>query len=147
MHPHQTPTVHRSWAHASILALSMACHGKMHDGDSGAHMGHGADGGSDGAATGGDSCTLLENGTWTADGSCFGMEMTVGLTMDAETCTFALADWSMDHGNQPTGGGVDGTTVTLAGGDFGGCAGELSDGTSMEGLCADGCVWEFRHGD
>jgi hypothetical protein len=147
MRHHHHPQVNRTWALASLLALSVACHGKMHEEDSGVHMGHGADGGSDGAATGGDSCTPLEDGTWTAGGSCFGMEMTVGLTMDAETCTFALADWSMDHGNQPTGGGVDGTTVTLAGGDFGGCAGEHTAGASMEGLCSDGCVWEFRHGD
>jgi hypothetical protein len=89
------------------------------------------------------ACTALVDGTYTAAGSCFGMAMTVGLTFDADTCSFVLDDWSMNHGNSPTGGTVDGDTVTLSGGDFDGCTGEI-DGGLISGTCDGGCAWELE---
>lgn len=88
------------------------------------------------------TCTALSSGSWAVDGSCFGMPMGVELSMDAEECRFVLDDWSMDHGNSPTGGRVDGDEVTLRGGDFRDCTGTM-DGDAISGTCPDGCAWEL----
>lgn len=90
------------------------------------------------------ACATLPSGDYRANGACFGMAMTVGLTMDAAACTFELHDWSMSHGNSPLAGTVDGDEVTLSGGDFEGCTGTFEDGL-ISGLCTDDCAWEFEY--
>lgn len=91
-------------------------------------------------------CTALPSATYVANGACFGMRMTVDVTMDEQACTFTLDNWSMNHGNSPTGGVVVGDEVTLAGGDFDGCAGTI-DGDAVSGTCDDGCAWELAVGE
>mgnify|MGYP000870217293 CR=1 FL=1 len=96
------------------------------------------DGGTEDAAP----CELLLDGTYDARGSCFGMTMTVALDMDDAACSFVLEDWSMNHGDLPESGSVDGDQVTLAGPGFDGCTGTV-DGDAMSGTCDDGCAWEL----
>lgn len=93
-----------------------------------------------GAAPG--DCAAPTPGTWEAAGSCFGMSMTVTLAEGDDACAFTLEDWSMDHGDAPDGGSIDGDAVSLTGEGFDGCTGTL-DGDTMSGICGDGCAWEL----
>lgn len=88
------------------------------------------------------SCETLADGSYEVRGSCFGMTMTVSVDMDDPACTFVLDDWSMDHGEQPDGGTVDGDQVSLSGEGFEGCTGTV-DGDGVSGICEDGCAWEL----
>ena len=72
------------------------------------------------------------------------MVMTVDLAMDASTCAFTLDGWSMDHGDPPGGGTVEGDQVTLSGGSLDGCTGTADEGT-VSGACTDGCAWDLTH--
>jgi hypothetical protein len=139
--------------HASRVTLAAALlwsgcgHKAMHDDSAGDHTAHGADGadGSDGGAAGdggaaADACGGLVTGRATTSGSCFGMEMQADLALDAATCAYTLSNWSMDHGEMPSGGQVVDGVATLEGGGFSGCTGEAAGG-HVEGLCADGCSW------
>jgi hypothetical protein len=87
-------------------------------------------------------CEVLTDGTYEARGSCFGMTMTVALDMDDAACSFVLDDWSMNHGDLPESGSIDGDQVTLAGPGFDGCTGTV-DGDAVSGTCDDGCAWEL----
>lgn len=88
------------------------------------------------------TCDPLADGRYAARGSCFGMTMGVMLDMDDARCSFVLDDWSMNHGDLPDGGTVDGDQVTLSGPGFDGCAGTI-DGDVVSGTCDDGCAWEL----
>jgi hypothetical protein len=88
------------------------------------------------------NCVVLPSGDWTASGAAFGMRMGVTLTFDESDCTFALVDWSMNHGEDytPQSGQVSGTTVTLGGTTsyWESCSGTTaSEGRSISGLCTD----------
>lgn len=128
-------------------------HKAMGDDSAGDHSAHGADGadGSDGGAAGDggaaadggatvDDCGGLVTGRATTSGSCFGMEMQADLELDAATCAYTLSNWSMNHGEMPSGGQVVDGVATLEGGGLSGCTGEAAGG-HVEGLCADGCSW------
>jgi hypothetical protein len=119
-------------------------HKAMNDDSAGDHSAHGADGSDGGAAGDGgaaaDACGGLVSGRATASGSCFGMEMQADLTLDAATCAYTLSNWSMNHGEMPSGGEVSDGVATLEGGGLSGCTGEAAGG-HLEGLCADGCAW------
>ncbi len=142
MRPHPLSLV---IACAALLHLP-ACMGK-HD-DSGGmgdmHHSDGADGASaDGAAGDGGAdptCAGFSTGRAAVSGSCFGMEMEADLTLDAATCAYTLTAWSMDHGGLPTGGAIEGATLTLTGSGWEGCAGDAAAGEAT-GLCSDGCAW------
>jgi hypothetical protein len=117
--------------------------GQGTDGSDGASTGDGGaeDGGSN--ADGGetvDDCGGLVTARATTRGSCFGMEMQADLELDAATCTYTLSNWSMNHGEMPSGGQVVDGVATLEGGGLEGCTGEGADG-HLEGICEDGCVW------
>lgn len=93
-------------------------------------------------------CEALSSGSYAASGTCFGMEMTVTLEAVAEapadTCALQFSEWSMNHGDLPTGGTLtDGEEVSLAGTGFEGCTGSTQDGLRVEGLCPSGCAWEL----
>lgn len=90
------------------------------------------------------ACVALDSGNYRARGACFGMQMSVQLTMDVDSCSFTLDGWSMNHGNLPDAGTVAGAEVTLSGGDYGGCTGTDEDGT-ISGVCPDGCAWEMSY--
>lgn len=87
-------------------------------------------------------CETARSGSYAVSGSCFGMSMTVDLEMDVDTCSFVLDSWSMDHGNMPEGGTIDGEDVMLGGGDFEDCAGSVGK-KDLAGVCPDGCAWEL----
>lgn len=103
---------------------------------------------SGGEPKGGD-CTTLMDGDWTFDGSSVGMAMGVAVAMDAEGCSFTLADWTMDMGSVPTGGTIEGDQVTLAGDDpWPTCTGTVNaEGDSAEGGCDDGTTWMMSVGN
>lgn len=88
------------------------------------------------------ACVAVADGTYVATGSCFAMTMTVDLAFDAGACAFSLDNWSMNHGDAPDGGSLDGDAVTLTGTGFDGCAGTWA-ADAMTGTCDDGCVWEL----
>ena len=87
-------------------------------------------------------CSSLSSGTYRAAGSCFGTEMTVELAFADGQCSFALSGWSPNLGGPPELGELEGTAVTLSGGYYEGCTGDLVDG-SLSGTCPDGCAWEL----
>lgn len=89
-------------------------------------------------------CATLETARYRANGSCFGMAMSVDLAFDEGTCAFTLDNWSMNHGDTVLGGTLDAATVTLSGNGWDDCSGEV-DGDTLAGSCADdGCAWELR---
>jgi hypothetical protein len=83
-------------------------------------------------------CDALTEGAWTLDGSCIGMPMPHTLTLEEDGCSFTLGEWTMPM-TVPTGGTVSGAELTLDWPDQDACTGTLTDGTSVEGTCADGC--------
>jgi hypothetical protein len=122
-------------------------HSDAADGADGSTAGDGgasADGAAgDGAAGDGGAdptCAGFSTGRAAVSGSCFGMAMEADLTLDAATCAYTLSGWSMDHGGLPTGGAIDGATLTLTGTGWEGCAGDAAAGEAT-GLCSDGCAW------
>ncbi len=98
------------------------------------------DGGASDVGSAADDCGGLVTGRATTSGSCFGMEMQADLELDAATCAYTLSNWSMNHGEMPSGGQVVDGVATLEGGGLSGCTGEAAGG-HVEGLCADGCSW------
>lgn len=87
------------------------------------------------------TCPALEAGTWSGNGSCFGMSMSATLTVSADGCGFTFSDWNMAM-DVPEGGELDGETFTLTGSGWTDCTGTAT-ATSMEGACDDGCVFEM----
>jgi hypothetical protein len=85
------------------------------------------------------TCPALEAGTWSGNGSCFGMSMSA--TLSADGCGFTFSDWNMAM-DVPEGGELDGETFTLTGDGWTDCTGTAT-ATSMEGACDDGCVFEM----
>ncbi len=85
------------------------------------------------------SCTALEDGEWTVEGDAMGMPMGATVTMDAEACSFTLSGWSMEMLSLPTGGSVDGTSISMEGDAHwsSGTATLSEDGSSAEGSCDD----------
>ena len=89
------------------------------------------------------ACNARTSGRWTADGACFGMPMKVDLAWDQGFCTFTLDNWDMEMGPMPTGGTLDGSSVTLAGsGSWPTCTGTAT-GDSLAGTCEGGCGWSL----
>jgi len=88
-------------------------------------------------ASQGDDCAQLSIGRWSANGAAFGMQMDVDLAFNATACSFALSNWSMQHGSLPTGGQVVGSTVSLAGAKalWQTCAGVVTAGV-ISGKCS-----------
>ena len=89
-------------------------------------------------------CGGVESGVYVARGPCFGMTMDVGLELNVDDCTFVLDDWSMNHGNLPEAGVVEGDQVTLSGGDYDDCVGTM-DGGEISGTCPSGCAWVLNY--
>jgi hypothetical protein len=88
------------------------------------------------------ACGELTDGTYTASGTCFGMDMTAELVFEATTCAFTIDNWDMNHPGLPETGTVSDGSVTLGGGNYDGCTGTV-DGTTLAGTCDDGCTWSF----
>lgn len=86
--------------------------------------------------------TSLATGTYQADGTCFGMAMSVDLTLGTDVCTFTLGNWNMIMGPMPTGATLSGTDVALTGSGWTDCTGTVAAG-SITGTCTDGCGFEF----
>lgn len=91
---------------------------------------------------GGDTCTVLTDGTWTLGGAAWGMgdqTMTGTVTMDTASCTFTLDGYDMQMDDLPTGGGVDGDQVQLDGltSYWRSCVGTATDGNDVAGTCSD----------
>lgn len=130
----------RSWASMLVCVAVVGCN-TGGDSDAG-----GDTNGSDTEATDGTNdaapCAVLEAGSYTAKGSCFGMKMGADLAFDVDSCTFTFDNWSMDMSVNPDGGTVDGDDVTMTGGGMDGCTGTI-DGGTMQGVCDDGCAWTF----
>jgi hypothetical protein len=101
---------------------------------------------------GGDSdtlpaCTALTDGEWDGGGSALGMTMGVTLTMDATACTFTLTNWSMNMGDMPDAGTLDGDTVTMGSSSYwSGCEGTVDSAEQFAGSCADGASFGFSFG-
>ncbi len=92
------------------------------------------------------ACTELTSGRWEGSGAAFGMAMGVDLTMDAESCSFTLTNWSMDMGPIADAGAVDGDEVTLSGPDdyWATCVGTAESVTLVSGVCSDdGAAFEL----
>jgi hypothetical protein len=83
------------------------------------------------------SCTPLTDGTWSLEGTALELPVTGTLTMDPTYCAFTFSEWSIATA-VPDGGTIDGTTVTLVGGGFDDCAGELAASGAVRGTCEDG---------
>lgn len=94
--------------------------------------------GCSGGATG--TCTPLQDGTWSLEGSAFALAVTATLTMDPTYCAFTFSEWSIATA-VPDGGTIDGTTVTLVGGGFDDCVGTLAPSGAVRGACADGATF------
>ena len=117
-----------------LLICCAACNHMDHDSahthkDGGGEVGEGA-------------CFGVSSARVVADGSCLQMQMEVDLVVDAETCAYTLSNWSMDHGDEPTGGQLSEGQATLVGAGLSGCVGLIADG-AIEGICDDGCTWSF----
>lgn len=129
---------------ALLLALA-SCSGKSTTTDSGASTDTGTTATTDTDTTTDPACTTLKDGSYSAGGACFGMTMSATLTFDATACSFTLDAWDMDMGN-PTGGTVDGDTVTLKGGStWKDCTGTIA-GKTITGTCPSGCGWTLTKG-
>jgi hypothetical protein len=98
---------------------------------------------------GGDTCVALVSGTWTFAGAAFGMgtsTMTGEVDLDAAACTFALSNWDMQMDDLPSGGVLDGDTVTLDGltSYWRSCTGTATDDMNVSGSCSDdGSAWSM----
>ena len=90
----------------------------------------------------GEPCDAVIPGAWTASGTCFGLARTMTVAFDEDTCAVRFEDWATATGIEPTGGLVLGARITLEGGGFDGCVGEL-DGASIIGTCPDSCAFEL----
>ncbi|MEZ4236867.1 MAG: hypothetical protein R3F59_12075 [Myxococcota bacterium] len=88
-----------------------------------------------------DGCTAPAEGAWTMDGSCFGMEMSASVALDADGCSFTFSDWDMAM-DVPAGGTVTGTDVALTGDGWDDCTG-TTDGATISGTCGDGCTFDM----
>ena len=90
-------------------------------------------------------CTKMVEGVWSMSGTCYGMDMSATLTLDAkDSCTFAFSKRSMAM-ESPGGGSVSGTTLRLRGlDDWDTCEGK-TDGKSGAGTCPGRayCVFEM----
>lgn len=96
------------------------------------------------------ACVALQDGDWSVQGPAFGMRMGMVVTMDVESCSFTITDWSMQMGSMPDGGTVEGSTVTLGSATdtyWGSCAGDMdADGTEANGQCADDAAgWSMSY--
>ncbi len=91
---------------------------------------------------GGDSCTVLESGTWTVTGAAWGMgdnPMDGDVTMNEDDCNFTFSNWDMVMDDLPSGGALDGASVVLDGLNsyWSSCTGEASDEKNVAGTCED----------
>jgi hypothetical protein len=91
---------------------------------------------------GGDTCVALVSGTWTFAGAAFAMgssTMTGEVHVDAAACTFTLDSWDMQMDDLPSGGVLDGDTVTLDGltSYWRSCTGTATDDRNVSGSCSD----------
>src|SRR5262245_15721234 len=68
------------------------------------------------------TCVALTEGSWSASGTCFMMDMSATLTLTGDACTFDLTDWNMGM-SVPDGGTVAGEDVSFTGTDWDDCAG------------------------
>lgn len=89
-------------------------------------------------------CTAITEGPWDADGSCIGMLMHATVTVEADGCSFSFSDWDMAMTNLPSDGTVAGDEVTLTFPDKTDCIG-TTDGTSITGVCSDGCDFVLNY--
>jgi hypothetical protein len=102
-----------------------------------------------GCGGGSDTCTSLEDGGWTFDGAAIGMTMGGTVEMDVTNCLFAISEWSMEMSDLPSGGEVEGDTVTLSGDApyWASCTGKVNtDGTEVSGNCDDGAAFTMSAG-
>lgn len=103
--------------------------------------------------TGGDTCTMLTDGSWTFSGAAFGMgdnTMTGDVTLDATACKFTLGNWDMQMDDLPSGGALDADAVTLDGltSKWQSCTGTATDENTASGTCSeDGTDWMMVAGD
>lgn len=94
------------------------------------------------------ACTVLNDGTWDASGTCFGMRMSSTLAFDADSCTFTLTEWDMEMGTpNPANGEVSGEEVSLKGEAWSTCTATAAGPRRFTGTCEDGCAFEFALAD
>lgn len=93
-------------------------------------------------------CVNLLAGPWNGVGPAFGMPMSVTLVREAGSCTFHFEDWSMQHGDLPEGGTVEGARVILSGpAEWSGCEGTATNSRWFEGACVEDRYFEFSYGE